>query len=386
MKASLTTSVALLACMVLMLAWSTPPLFAADTAAVTAAAANGQETATAVTQPVDDIPSLASRLWVLIGHFHPIVVHFPIALLAMAAMVELLRLKYKSISPDIAYACILVAAAGSIPAVIMGWSSADDLKETSTLWMHRWLGIIVTVMAVVLAVFATAARRLPKATLLPKIQTAVLFITAGLVGFVGHLGGDLAYGEGHLWIAINDVINPPKQVIQKMDALIAKKVIEPLDAAKEEQEKEKQEKSTPPIPVPPVLQAPPPATLGGGVPQPPATTPVAAVDFATQIWPIFENKCIKCHGPQKSKAKLRMDSEAEALKWEKDGRKLWVKGDSAQSFILVVIRDTEGLMPPPREGEEVTLEEYELIKTWIDQGAPWPVLPEPTTNVSAAVQ
>src|SRR5256885_6314793 len=43
------------------------------------------------------------------------------------------------------------------------------------------------------------------------------------------------------------------------------------------------------------------------------------VDFAKQIRPILEQNCVKCHGPEKQKAKLRLDSKEAAMKGGKDG-------------------------------------------------------------------
>ena len=45
-----------------------------------------------------------------------------------------------------------------------------------------------------------------------------------------------------------------------------------------------------------------------------ASTSFAAVDFETQIKPIFDEHCIKCHGPEKQKSDLRLDSRASILK------------------------------------------------------------------------
>src|SRR5438132_12187451 len=43
------------------------------------------------------------------------------------------------------------------------------------------------------------------------------------------------------------------------------------------------------------------------------------VDFAKQIRPILEQNCVKCHGPEKEKAKMRRDSKEAAMKGGKDG-------------------------------------------------------------------
>jgi mono/diheme cytochrome c family protein len=39
----------------------------------------------------------------------------------------------------------------------------------------------------------------------------------------------------------------------------------------------------------------------------------AAVDFVTQVAPVLEKHCVECHGAEKSKGKLRLDSRAAAF-------------------------------------------------------------------------
>src|SRR4026209_1733103 len=51
-------------------------------------------------------------------------------------------------------------------------------------------------------------------------------------------------------------------------------------------------------------------------------------EFAKDIKPIFEKSCIKCHGPEKQKGKLRLDSLAAVLKGGQDG-KVILPGDNA---------------------------------------------------------
>src|SRR5947199_3301862 len=46
------------------------------------------------------------------------------------------------------------------------------------------------------------------------------------------------------------------------------------------------------------------------------------VDFAKEIQPILSENCIKCHGPEKQKGKLRLDSREAALKGGTDGEVL----------------------------------------------------------------
>src|SRR6267143_1457690 len=98
------------------------------------------------------------------------------------------------------------------------------------------------------------------------------------------------------------------------------------------------------------------------------------VTYAADIKPIFEKSCIKCHGPEKQKGKLRLDSLAAALKGGEDGKVVEV-GDSAKSMLVhnvAHVGDEDMFMPPPDNKDKIqplTKEQVGLIRAWIDQGA-----------------
>ncbi len=102
---------------------------------------------------------------------------------------------------------------------------------------------------------------------------------------------------------------------------------------------------------------------------PPAATNLT--DFAKDIQPLFEDKCLKCHGTEKQKGGLRLDSKAAAFKGGDEG-KVIVPGKSSESRLvhLVAGLDKELIMPP--KGERLTPQEVGLLRAWIDQGANWP--------------
>jgi mono/diheme cytochrome c family protein len=106
---------------------------------------------------------------------------------------------------------------------------------------------------------------------------------------------------------------------------------------------------------------------------PPASTKTG-VTYATDIKPIFDASCIKCHGAQKPKAKLRMDSLEGILKGGEDG-KVVEPGNSAKSMLILNIAhvgDEDDFMPPPKNKlgiKQLTPEQVGLIRAWIDQGA-----------------
>src|SRR5262245_53222177 len=76
------------------------------------------------------------------------------------------------------------------------------------------------------------------------------------------------------------------------------------------------------------------------------------VTYAKDIKPIFESSCLRCHGSERPKAGLRLDSLESALKGSKDG-KVIVPGKSQESQLVIAVArlDEEKAMPPkPRAG------------------------------------
>jgi hypothetical protein len=73
------------------------------------------------------------------------------------------------------------------------------------------------------------------------------------------------------------------------------------------------------------------------------------VTFEKDIKPLFEASCIRCHGEQRPKAGLRLDSREGVLKGTKDGAVV-VPGKSAESDLVIAVSrlDEETAMPPTR--------------------------------------
>jgi hypothetical protein len=101
----------------------------------------------------------------------------------------------------------------------------------------------------------------------------------------------------------------------------------------------------------------------------PALSSKQGVTYATDIKPLLDRSCIKCHGPEKAKAGLRLDSQAGALKGTKEG-KIIKPGQSAESKLVhAVSRVTKEPMPPKDKGVPLTAAEVGVVRAWIDQGA-----------------
>jgi hypothetical protein len=105
---------------------------------------------------------------------------------------------------------------------------------------------------------------------------------------------------------------------------------------------------------------------------PPASTKTG-VTFATDIKPIFDAACLKCHDSTKPKqaAKLSLDTLEGVLKGDRDG-KVVIAGDSAKSDLVLSVAhigDPDTFMPKGRGAKPLTPEQIGLIRAWIDQGA-----------------
>jgi len=103
---------------------------------------------------------------------------------------------------------------------------------------------------------------------------------------------------------------------------------------------------------------------------PPASSK-QGVTYAGDIKPILQKSCFKCHGAEKQKGKLRLDSLEAALKGGENG-KILTPGKSADSLMVIAVArigDEDDAMPPADKGDPLTKEQVGLIRAWIDQGA-----------------
>lgn len=97
------------------------------------------------------------------------------------------------------------------------------------------------------------------------------------------------------------------------------------------------------------------------------------VDYQRQIKPLLAEKCAACHGPLRQEAGLRLDAAALALKGAESGAVI-LPGNAIESelFQRVSADDAALRMPPEGEGEPLTPEQLQLIKSWIADGAQAP--------------
>jgi uncharacterized membrane protein len=138
-----------------------------------------------------------ASLWIhWIGGFHPVILHFPIALIVMTCIAELFVGRSQYLLFD--HACrfmIFAAALWAIPTVLCGLAYAYDQDYSgvylSFFWWHRLFGFITAFLAIA----ATYARETYGRHALYGSLLVLSFISVLVTGF---LGGSLTFGIGAL--------------------------------------------------------------------------------------------------------------------------------------------------------------------------------------------
>jgi mono/diheme cytochrome c family protein len=186
-----------------------------------------------------------------------------------------------------------------------------------TLERHKYLGIGVAVAGILLYVAEKAKFR----RILANFSSLLLL---GLLMGAGHLGGSLTHGSSYL--------------TQALPASIKSQ----LGIQSEEGETEVQ------------------------------TRPSIAEASAYQavVAPIFKEKCQTCHGSEKQKGKLRLDSPDALVAGGKNGPVL-VAGDADASELMkrILLPTSNDKHMPPKEKAQLSEEEVKLLHWWIQSGA-----------------
>ncbi|MGK0186403.1 MAG: hypothetical protein ACI9R3_002186 [Verrucomicrobiales bacterium] len=94
--------------------------------------------------------------------------------------------------------------------------------------------------------------------------------------------------------------------------------------------------------------------------------------FTEKVEPILEEHCYDCHGEDKQKSELRLDTPAGITLGGNSGEPLLIAHESAASYIIrrVASDDRKQRMPP--KGPGLTQEEATVLRRWIDEGARFP--------------
>ena len=114
------------------------------------------------------------------------------------------------------------------------------------------------------------------------------------------------------------------------------------------------------------------------------------IDFNTQIRPLLNNSCLRCHGGVKQAGGVSLLFRDEALKAGKSGKRCIVPGHPEQSELIARLQHTDPDERMPLKGDPLMPEQIDLIKKWVAQGAKWedhwayvPPKPQPVPGVNS---
>lgn len=245
------------------------------------------------------------------GRLHPLLVHLPIGILVLACFFQWLTISNRFVFlqpaiPPMLFWGMLSAIASCISGYVL--SQSGDYDE-ELVGKHQWLGISVAIVSLILYLlyqFSVGEKTARWASLLLII----------LVGITGHLGGSLTHGSGYLTEGLNTVADSKGPAIK---------------------------------PIPNVQEA---------------------ALYSDAIQPLLQARCYNCHGPNKKKGKLRLDTPEFIWKGGEDGKVLdTAKVDESELIKRLLLPATHEDHMPPKEKPQLTKNEIDLLHWWVESGA-----------------
>ena len=241
----------------------------------------------------------------LVGRMHPLLLHFPIVILLLAAVMEVFRFRKANADNDFyetfTAGLFLAGALSAAGTVIMGLLLATEPGYTGPVvqW-HKWAGVSVFFVACFIYWFRTKPRYSQRIA-----QAGAVCMGLVLIG-AGHYGSVITHGA--------DFITEP---------IIKNRQAAPVDFQQ-------------------------------------------AMVFNDVIKPIFTQKCTSCHNPDKLKGELNLTDADAILKGGKTG-KLFVAGKPDISLLLrrIHLPDTEKKHMPPSGKAQLTTAEIRLLSLWV---------------------
>jgi len=250
-----------------------------------------------------------------LGRFHPLLVHFPIALFLLVPILEIVgrsaRFAYLHLSINFVLALATLAAT---TAAILGWClGRSGGYSGSLITQHMWGGILLTLICWLCWLLRTELREFGVTYLI------ALTLGVGLVAWTGYRGGQLSLGRNHL---TEHMPNGLRHLLGVEDSSAAS-----------------------------------------------ASSVDPNTFYGARIQPIFTAHCISCHGADKQKGNLRLDSYRALMRGGKDGIVIQtgnIQGSDLFRRITLPLGQDDFM---PKGKPPLTADEMKTIELWIGAGA-----------------
>lgn len=247
-----------------------------------------------------------------LGRMHPLMLHFPIALLLLVLLMEFFRFSpkykdqkfYQSFTKNL----FLFAALTSLITALMGlFLSLEEGYSGEVLDRHKWSGAALVFFASILYAFRNRPWYQEKIARISTGLTAVTLILAA------HFGAILTHGDDFI---LGPVLQAQTVTVSFEDAQL----------------------------------------------------------FDHLILPILKKKCTSCHNASKSKGELILTTQENFLKGGETGV-IYVGGDPDESLLFQRLHlplDDEKHMPPSNK-PQLSAEEKSLLEQWIKSNLPFEI-------------
>ena len=299
--------------------------------------------------PKDELVSQWVRY---LGRFHFVILHLPIGMLSLVVLMELGKL-FRRNKGSSTLVPMFFTAFSAVVAVIVGFLLYQSGSDNSELIQnHMWWGIgfaAATVVSFMIKNWVDLAGG--KGNFFYFLS---LLGGAGVMTVASHDGGESVHGKGFLRK------EEPAEVRELINQIPGAEQL-PIEGKEPSEEKAGEE----------------PSDESGQKVESPAVPVEEQVIYTQIVQPIFDQKCVSCHGEEKQKGKLRMDNYEVLLAGGKEGEG-FEAGNAEDSNIIFRIHlpeDDDEHMPP--EGKkQIEPHELAILEWWIDSGA------SPTAKVS----
>lgn len=250
--------------------------------------------------------------WVqTVGRLHPMLLHFPLAILLLAMLLQFFRFTpqnsentwYQRFLDTLFLAGVLLAGI----TVVMGiFLSREDGYSGSVLMWHKWTGAGIFF-------FGTLTYWLRNSTWYQgRVAQASSVGIVGLLLVSGHLGATLTHGDNFVLAPLTDANQTAAVPIE--DALVFEHVVQP----------------------------------------------------------ILQQKCVSCHNEEKQKGELKLTDKASILKGGKSGKFLVAGNPDISRFLQRVhlpLEEKEHM--PPKGKPQLSAQEISLLSLWVQGNAPF---------------
>jgi uncharacterized membrane protein len=248
-----------------------------------------------------------------IGRFHPLLLHLPIGMLVLLPVLELAgttRLGLREAAGFVLYLVLVTGAITLVLGILLAYGSG---VTGATVTRHMWGGIALLIGLVA----CVSARPAWVSGQSHRVYPALLAVTLLTLTWTAHQGGSLTHGSDYL---TRHMPGPLRRFI-------------------------------------PAASGASDAAYVGSV-------------YLRNVHPIFDAKCVACHGTGKEQAGLRLDFYDLLMKGGRDGAVI-VPRNPDQSVLLqrVTLSPTDRHFMPADGRTPLTVEEIAVLRAWILAGA-----------------